>query len=117
MRLSRAKKKYLFFSRRSILREANYFVSLQPIIHYTFYILHYTFYILHYSLCIMNYNKIILRLLTLLGIGSASFMFMACYGPAPQSYNVNPEDLDSLTVDSLYHAEVDSVDFEEEAGA
>lgn len=110
MRLSRAKKKYLFFSRRSILREANYFVSLQPIIHFTLYIL-------HYSLCIMNYNKIILRLLTLLGIGSASFMFMACYGPAPQSYNVNPEDLDSLTVDSLYHAEVDSVDFEEEVGA
>ena len=110
MRLSRAKKNYLFFSRRSILREANYFVSLQPIIHFTLYIL-------HYSLCIMNYNKIILRLLTLLGIGSASFMFMACYGPAPQSYNVNPEDLDSLTVDSLYHAEVDSVDFEEEAGA
>ncbi len=65
----------------------------------------------------MNYNKTILRLLTLLGIGSASFMFMACYGPAPQSYNVNPEDLDSLTVDSLYHAEVDSVDIEEEAGA
>ncbi len=49
----------------------------------------------------MNYNKTILRLLTLLGVGSATFMFMACYGPAPQSYRVTPDDIDSLTVDTL----------------
>ena len=49
----------------------------------------------------MNYNKTILRLLTLLGVGSATFMFMACYGPAPQSYRVNPDDIESLTVDTL----------------
>lgn len=53
-------------------------------------------------------NKTIIRLLTFLGIGSASFMFMACYGPAPQQYRVGPDSLDSLTVDSIYDVETDS---------
>lgn len=60
-------------------------------------------------------NKTILRLLTLLGVGSATFMFMACYGPAPQSYNVNPDTIDSLTVDTLYD-EYDEVDTHSDIG-
>jgi len=46
-------------------------------------------------------NKTILQVLTFLGIGSASFLFMACYGPAPQYGAVDYEDVDSLVVDSL----------------
>ena len=42
-------------------------------------------------------NKTVLRLLTWLGIGSTSILFMACYGPAPQSYQV-VEDEDSIVV-------------------
>jgi len=48
-------------------------------------------------------------MLTLLGIGSASFLFMACYGPMPQQYRVDDETLDSLSVDSLYDVEADSL--------
>ena len=54
-------------------------------------------------------NKTILQVLTFLGIGSASFLFMACYGPAPQQYRVDAEALDSLSVDSLYNAEADAL--------
>lgn len=53
-------------------------------------------------------NKTILQVLTFLGVGSASFLFMACYGPAPQHYRVDAKTLDSLSVDSLYDVEADS---------
>lgn len=42
-------------------------------------------------------NKAVLRLLTWLGIGSASMLFMACYGPAPTGYQVIDEE-DSIVV-------------------
>ena len=42
-------------------------------------------------------NRTVLQLLTWIGIGSTSMLFMACYGPAPQDYRV-VEDEDSLLV-------------------
>ncbi len=33
-------------------------------------------------------NKGIMRMLTWLGIGSGSLLFMACYGPMPKNYEV-----------------------------
>ena len=54
-------------------------------------------------------NKTILQMLTFLGIGSASFLFMACYGPMPREYRVDADTLDSLSVDSIYDVEADSV--------
>lgn len=42
-------------------------------------------------------NKTVLRLLTFLGIGSSSLLFMACYGPPPTGYQVI-DDADSLVV-------------------
>ena len=37
-------------------------------------------------------NKAVLMLLTMLGIGSSSMLFMACYGPPPQNYRMAEED-------------------------
>ncbi|MBO5579096.1 MAG: hypothetical protein J5952_01560 [Prevotella sp.] len=42
-------------------------------------------------------NRVVMRLLTWLGIGSTSLIFMACYGPAPRNYQV-VEDEDSTVV-------------------
>lgn len=42
-------------------------------------------------------NKVVMQLLTWLGIGSTSMIFMACYGPAPQGYQVVDEE-DSTVV-------------------
>lgn len=47
--------------------------------------------------CNQMVNKTVLRLLTFLGIGSSSLLFMACYGPAPTGYQVI-DDADSLVV-------------------
>jgi len=54
-------------------------------------------------------NKTILQMLTFLGIGSAAFLFMACYGPAPQYGSVDYGDIDSLLVDSIEEVELDSL--------
>ncbi|MBO4564892.1 MAG: hypothetical protein J5720_05630 [Bacteroidaceae bacterium] len=54
-------------------------------------------------------NKTILQVLTFLGIGSASFLFMACYGPAPQYGSVDYEDVDSLALDSLDENSADTL--------
>ena len=37
-------------------------------------------------------NKAILMLLTMLGIGSSSMLFMACYGAPPEDYRMVEED-------------------------
>jgi hypothetical protein len=51
-------------------------------------------------------KKILSKLLVLLGF-STTFVFMACYGPAPKGYQqVDAEDLDSVAVDSV---ETDSI--------
>ena len=42
-------------------------------------------------------NRVVMQLLTWLGIGSTSLIFMACYGPAPRNYQV-VEDEDSTVV-------------------
>lgn len=42
-------------------------------------------------------NRVVMHLLTWLGIGSTSLIFMACYGPAPRNYQV-VEDEDSTVV-------------------
>lgn len=42
-------------------------------------------------------NRVVMHLLTWLGIGSTSLIFMACYGPAPRNYQV-VEDEDSSVV-------------------
>ena len=42
-------------------------------------------------------NRVVMQLLTWLGIGSTSFIFMACYGPAPRQYEVVDEE-DSTVV-------------------
>ena len=42
-------------------------------------------------------NRVVMQLLTWLGIGSTSLIFMACYGPAPRNYQV-AEDEDSTVV-------------------
>ncbi|MBQ9230432.1 MAG: hypothetical protein IJ190_04530 [Prevotella sp.] len=42
-------------------------------------------------------NRVVMQLLTWLGIGSTSLIFMACYGPAPRDYQV-VEDEDSTVV-------------------
>ncbi len=44
-------------------------------------------------------NKIILRLLSVLGVGTATLCVTACYGPIPQNYDENKADeeyIDSL---------------------
>ena len=42
-------------------------------------------------------NRVVMHLLTWLGIGSTSLIFMACYGSAPRNYQV-VEDEDSTVV-------------------
>ena len=42
-------------------------------------------------------NRVVMHLLTWLGLGSTSLIFMACYGPAPRNYQV-VEDEDSTVV-------------------
>jgi hypothetical protein len=42
-------------------------------------------------------NRAVLQVLTWLGIGSTSLIFMACYGPAPRNYQVVEEE-DSTVV-------------------
>ena len=50
-------------------------------------------------------KKILSKLLVLLGF-STTFVFMACYGPAPKGYQAVDFDEDSTLVDSL---ETDSI--------
>jgi hypothetical protein len=37
-------------------------------------------------------NRVVMQLLTWLGIGSTSLILMACYGPAPRNYQVVVEE-------------------------
>lgn len=58
-------------------------------------------------------KKILSKLLVLLGF-STTFVFMACYGPAPKGYQAVDFDEDSTVVDSL---DIDSIVVEaDEAG-
>jgi hypothetical protein len=58
-------------------------------------------------------KKILSKLLVLLGF-STTFVFMACYGPAPKGYQAVDFDEDSTVVDSL---DTDSIVVEaDEAG-
>lgn len=58
-------------------------------------------------------KKILSKLLVLLGF-STTFVFMACYGPAPKGYQAVDFDEDSTMVDSL---DTDSIVVEaDEAG-
>lgn len=60
-------------------------------------------------------NRVVMQLLTWLGIGSTSLIFMACYGPAPRNYQV-VDDEDS-TVVMVGDSVVMSVDAAEDVAA
>lgn len=45
-------------------------------------------------------NKAILKVLTLLGAGTATLVVTACYGPIPEEYH--PVDLDDVANDVAY---------------
>ena len=34
------------------------------------------------------YNRLLLKVITWLGLGSSTFVFMACYAPAPEDYHL-----------------------------
>ena len=49
------------------------------------------------KVCNKAVNRLVTKALTLLGICSSAFVFMACYGPTPKGYAVSDEE-DSLVV-------------------
>lgn len=57
-------------------------------------------------------NRVVMQLLTWLGIGSTSLIFMACYGPAPRNYQVVEEE--DSTVVMIGDSVVLSVDAKED---
>ena len=44
-------------------------------------------------------NRVLTQMLTWIGIGSSSLLFMACYGPAPRNYQPEPYDIGDDTVE------------------
>jgi len=57
-------------------------------------------------------NRVVMQLLTWLGIGSTSLIFMACYGPAPRNYQVVEEE--DSTIVMVGNSVVLSVDAKED---
>ena len=50
-------------------------------------------------------SKMLTVMLTWLGIGTSSLLFMACYGPAPKNYEPEPYPIEIEESDSIETAE------------